>query len=125
MSVVEAGLLDRVRRRIASSGLPPTPALVAAALREEGGGLRGDAELPAVLRALQSEIVGAGPLQVLLADPRVTDVLVNAPDEVWVDRGAGLERSTVRFADDTAVRRLAQRLAAPTGRRLDESKPYN
>ena len=124
MSVVEAGLLDRVRRRIASSGLPPTPALVAAALREEGGGLRGDAELPAVLRALQSEIVGAGPLQVLLADPRVTDVLVNAPDEVWVDRGAGLERSTVRFADDTAVRRLAQRLAAPTGRRLDDAQPW-
>ncbi|MBC7373776.1 MAG: TadA family conjugal transfer-associated ATPase, partial [Frankiales bacterium] len=123
-ALLDHGLLDRVRRRVAGSGLPPTPALVAAALREEGGGLRGGAELPAVLRALQSEIVGAGPLAPLLADPRVTDVLVNGPHEVWVDRGEGLERTAVRFADDTAVRRLAQRLAAPSGRRLDDAQPW-
>jgi len=121
---VEPGLLDRVRRRVAESGSPPTPALVASALRQEGGALRGDTELRAVLRALQSEIVGAGPLEPLLRDAAVTDVLVNAPDEVWVDRGEGLQRAAVRFADDTAVRRLAQRLAAPTGRRLDDAQPW-
>lgn len=120
---MDRALLDRVRRRVASSGSPPTAALVAAALREEGGGLRGD-DGPGVLRALQNEIVGAGPLQALLSDPAVTDVLVNAPDEVWVERGAGLERTSVRFADDTAVRRLAQRLAAPSGRRLDDAQPW-
>ena len=54
----------------------------------------------------------------------MTDVLVNGPDEVWVDRGEGLERTAVRFADDAAVRRLAQRLAAPTGRRLDDAQPW-
>lgn len=124
MSTSDPLLLDRVRRRVAASGLPPTLALVATALREEGGGLRGDAELPAVLRTLQSEIVGAGPLEALLSDPSVTDVLVNGPAEVWVDRGSGLERTSVRFADDTAVRRLAQRLAAPTGRRLDDAQPW-
>ena len=43
---------------------------------------------------------------------------------MWVDRGAGLERSHVRFADDAAVRRLAVRLAAPTGRRLDDAQPW-
>ncbi len=123
-SPVAPDLLDRVRRRVASSGSPPTPALVAAALRDEGGALRGDAELHTVLHALQSEIVGAGPLEPLLRDPAVTDVLVNAPDEIWVDRGEGLERATVRFADDTAVRRLAQRLTAPTGRRLDDAQPW-
>ncbi len=117
-------LLDRVRRRIASAGGPPTPARVAAALRDEGGGLRGDAETLAVLRVLQSEIVGAGPLEPLLRDPAVTDILVNGPDDVWVDRGAGLERVAVRFADDAAVRRLASRLAAPTGRRLDDAQPW-
>jgi pilus assembly protein CpaF len=63
-------------------------------------------------------------LQELLSDSAVTDVLVNAPDEVWVDRGAGLERTAVRFPDDAAVRRLAQRLAAPTGRRLDDAQPW-
>ena len=122
--LVEPGLLDRVRWRVAAMGSPPTPALVASALRDEGGALRGDTELRAVLRALQSEIVGAGPLEPLLRDASVTDVLVNGPDEVWVDRGDGLQRAAVRFADDTAVRRLAQRLAAPTGRRLDDAQPW-
>ena len=121
---LDNGLLERVRRRVAVGGAPPTPALVAAALREEGGPLLGDADTRAVLRALQSEIVGAGPLEPLLRDPAVTDVLVNGPTEVWVDRGAGLERTSVRFPSDTAVRRLAQRLAAPTGRRLDDAQPW-
>lgn len=120
---VSADLLDRVRHRVASSGEAPTAARVAEALREEGG-LRGDAELLTVLRQLQSEIAGAGPLQPLLADPDVTDVLVNGCEQVWVDRGRGLERTRVRFADDAAVRRLAQRLAAPSGRRLDDAQPW-
>ena len=123
-NVLDPGLLDRVRRRVAAGGGRVSAAAVATALREEGGALRGDAELRAVLRALQSEIVGAGPLEPLLDDPRVTDVLVNGPGEVWVDRGEGLERTAVRFADEGAVRRLAQRLAAPTGRRLDDAQPW-
>ena len=124
MSGLDPALLEGVRRRVAAAGGPPTAAAVAAALREEGGALRGDAELLPVLRMLQSEIVGAGPLEPLLRDPQVTDVLVNAPDAVWVDRGDGLERTAVRFPDDAAVRRLAQRLAAPTGRRLDDAQPW-
>ena len=119
---LDPALVERVRRRIGSAGGPPTPARVAAALREEGGGLRGD--VGAMLSALASEIVGTGPLAALLADPGVTDVLVNGPAEVWVDRGAGLERTSIRFADETALRRLAQRLAAPTGRRLDDAQPW-
>jgi pilus assembly protein CpaF len=69
-------------------------------------------------------MVGAGPLEPLLAAPDVTDVLVNGPEEVWVDRGAGLERADVRFADAAAVRRLAQRLATAAGRRLDDARPW-
>jgi pilus assembly protein CpaF len=124
VSGVDPALLAQVRRRVAASGTAPTAAVVAAALREEGGAWRGDAELLPVLQALQSEIAGAGPLDPLLADPRVTDVLVNGPDEVWVERGDGLVRTDVRFPDDLAVRRLAQRLAAPTGRRLDDAQPW-
>ena len=122
--VVDPLLLERVRRRVAGAGSPPTPALVAAALREEGGPLLGEGDTRRVLRALQSEIVGAGPLEPYLHDPDVTDVLVNGPGEVWIDRGAGLERAPVRFPDDGAVRRLAQRLAAPSGRRLDDAQPW-
>jgi pilus assembly protein CpaF len=54
----------------------------------------------------------------------VTDVLVNGPDEVWLDAGSGLVRVPVRFPDETALRRLAQRLAAVAGRRLDDAAPY-
>ena len=122
MTVLDPLLVTRIRRRVAASGLPPSGATVAAALHEEGGALRGD--LRDVLAALQQEIIGAGPLAPLLADSAVTDVLVNGPGEVWVDRGRGLERSTVRFADEDAVRRLAQRLVAPTGRRLDDAQPW-
>ena len=65
-----------------------------------------------------------GPLTDLMDDPDLTDVLVNAPDEVWVDRGAGLDRVPVRFADEAAVRGLAVRLAATAGRRLDNGAPF-
>ncbi len=54
----------------------------------------------------------------------MTDVLVNGPAHVYVDRGDGLEATGVTFADDEAVRRLAQRLAATAGRRLDDATPY-
>ncbi|GGY27612.1 hypothetical protein GCM10010331_33510 [Streptomyces xanthochromogenes] len=116
-------LLDAVRQRLAESGAEPTPARVAAALRAQGR-LLGDAEVLGGAQELRSELVGTGPLEPLLADPDVTDVLVSAPDRVWVDRGAGLEPTGIRFADAVAVRRLAQRLAAVAGRRLDDARPW-
>lgn len=117
-------LLDRVRERLAAADGDPTPATVAAAIRSESGGVLGDTDLLAALRVLQTELTGAGPLDALLAEPGVTDVLVTAPDAVWVDRGAGLERTDVTFADEAAVRRLAQRLALSAGRRLDDAQPW-
>ncbi|AYG82050.1 Putative conjugal transfer protein [Streptomyces hundungensis] len=116
-------LLDAVRQRLAESGAEPTPARVAAALRAQGR-LLGDAEVLGGAEELRCELVGTGPLEPLLADPEVTDVLVSAPDRVWVDRGGGLELTGVRFADAAAVRRLAQRLAAVAGRRLDDARPW-
>ncbi len=74
--------------------------------------------------ALRAELEGAGPLSAVLHDPSVTDVLVNGPNDVWVDRGEGLTRTSVRFASEAAVRRLAQRLAATAGRRLDDAAPW-
>ncbi|GHD67876.1 TadA family conjugal transfer-associated ATPase [Streptomyces goshikiensis] len=120
---MSAVLLDAVRQRLAESGAEPTPARVAAALRAQGR-LLGDAEVLGVAAELRSELVGAGPLEALLADPEVTDVLVAAPDRVWVDRGGGLELTGVTFRDAEAVRRLAQRLAAVAGRRLDDARPW-
>ncbi len=122
-TVVVPGLLDGVRRWLAESGAEPTPARVAQALRDQGRVL-GDAEVLWAAQQLRSELVGSGPLEPLLADPSVTDVLVSAPDRVWVDRGGGLELTGVRFPDAPAVRRLAQRLAAVAGRRLDDARPW-
>ncbi|MGI8612376.1 MAG: TadA family conjugal transfer-associated ATPase [Nocardioidaceae bacterium] len=123
MSVVSPALLDSLRRSLAGDGSEPTPTRVAAALRAEGRVL-GDAAILDVVDALRRDTVGAGPLDALLREPGVTDVLVNGPDAVYVDRGSGLEACAVRFADDDAVRRLAQRLAAAGGRRLDDASPY-
>ncbi len=120
---VPSELLDGVRQWLAESGAEPTPARVAQALREQGRVL-GDAEVLGAAAQLRSELVGSGPLEPLLADPSVTDVLVSAPDRVWVDRGGGLELTSVSFPDAAAVRRLAQRLAAVAGRRLDDARPW-
>jgi pilus assembly protein CpaF len=122
--VREPALVDRVRARLAAAGGGTTPAAVAAAVRAEAGGVASDLDVLAALRLLRQEFVGAGPLDELLRDPRTTDVLVSGPASVWVDRGAGLEPSGLRFPDEAAVRRLAQRLAVAAGRRLDDASPY-
>jgi pilus assembly protein CpaF len=84
----------------------------------------GDATVLAVHETLRRDVVGAGPLEPLLRLEGVTDVLVNGPDQVYVDRGSGLERTGVTFPHDDSVRRLAQRLAAAGGRRLDDATPH-
>lgn len=121
MSAVPLELLERVRGRLAEQGGEPTPAKVADALRSAGR-LAGDAAVLDVVDALRRDTVGAGPLDELLRKDGVTDVLVNGPGEVYVDLGHGLELTDVRFADDAAVRRLAQRLASTGGRRLDDAR---
>ncbi|NYJ06043.1 TadA family conjugal transfer-associated ATPase [Petropleomorpha daqingensis] len=117
-------LLERVRARLATEPGPPTRAAVAALVHEEAGGLLGDDDVLRAVREAVDELAGAGPLEPLLRLDGVTDVLVNGPDQVWLDRGAGLERAAVRFPDDDAVRRLAVRLAATVGRRLDDAAPW-
>ncbi|OIV37871.1 hypothetical protein BIV57_08705 [Mangrovactinospora gilvigrisea] len=122
--MADEGLADAVRRRLAARGTAPTPAAVAEAVRAERPALT-EARQCELARLVGSELAGAGPLEPLLRAPGVTDVLVNGPGEVWVDRGTGLERARgVRFADAAEVRRLAQRLAAAAGRRLDDAQPW-
>ena len=117
------GVVDSVRERLSRSPGELTPHRVAEALRETGQPV-GDSTVLAVHEALRRDVVGAGPLEPLLRLPGVTDVLVNGPLEVFVDRGSGLEPAGIRFPDEAAVRRLAQRLAGTGGRRLDDATPY-
>jgi pilus assembly protein CpaF len=115
----EPELVDRVRRRLVTR-----PAALDDVLRDETPALVDDAVLAAMRRDVEAELHGAGPLEPLLAMPGITDVLVNSPREVWLDCGHGMQRAPVAFADEAAVRRLAQRLIAGTGGRLDDAQPF-
>lgn len=122
MTAPEA-LVERVRRRLASEGWPANAVAVTDALRAEGLVLP-EAAIVEVVQSLRTELAGLGVLEPLVRDESVTDVLVNGPRQVWIDAGEGLRRTDVRFPDEAAVRRLAQRLAGTAGRRLDDSMPY-
>ncbi|WP_313358260.1 TadA family conjugal transfer-associated ATPase [Microbacterium sp.] len=116
-------VVERVRQRLATLGVEPTPHSVAEALRVEDQ-LWGTTTVLTIVDLLRGEALGAGVLQPLLDGPGVTDVLVNGADGVFIDAGDGLVRTDVSMPDEPAVRRLAQRLAASAGRRLDDASPW-
>jgi pilus assembly protein CpaF len=122
------GLVARVQRRLAATGSSATDAAgLRAAVEEalvEDGVVLPAASLSAIVRSIGDELTGLGPLAPLLADPTVTDVLVNGPTDVWVERGGTIERASVRFASAAAVAALVQRVVAPLGLRVDESRPW-
>jgi pilus assembly protein CpaF len=123
-----AGLVQRVLGRLAANGSVVSDAVglraaVAEALAEDGIVLP-PRNLAAIVTSIGDELTGFGPLAPLLADPAVTDVLVNGPTEVWVERGGTIERAAVRFPSSAAVAALVQRVVAPLGLRVDESRPW-
>jgi pilus assembly protein CpaF len=127
-SRMPAGLVQRVLGRLAAGDLVASDtaslrAAVAEALAEDGIVLP-PLNLAAIVSAIGDELTGLGPLAPLLADPAVTDVLVNGPAEVWVERGGTIERAAVRFPSAAAVAALVQRVVAPLGLRVDESRPW-
>ena len=116
------GLLESVRESVMADSGPVTPSRVAAAVQATGRLLGTTGSLAAAER-ISAELNGLGPLQPLTRDPYVTDIFVNAPDSVWLDRGNGLERAPVSFSGEGEVRALAARLVAAGGRRLDDGSP--
>ncbi|NQV05294.1 CpaF family protein [bacterium] len=114
--------LSRVVDRLVASGVPfrrETLFGEAIAIAQE--------EAPLDARRVAAEavdvLVGLGPIEWLMSDPGVSDVLVNGPDEIWVERDGILTRSDVRFADADAVVAAVERVIAPLGLRLDRSSP--
>jgi pilus assembly protein CpaF len=101
---------------------PVTPSRVAAAVQASGR-LLGTAGALAAVDSISAELNGLGPLQPLTLDAAVTDIFVNGPDSVWLDRGDGLERAPVVFSGERQIRALAARLVAAGGRRLDDGSP--
>ncbi|SDL80990.1 pilus assembly protein CpaF [Glycomyces sambucus] len=124
-------LVDKVRRQLAAQSRPgrdsattTATAEIVRALRDSGTAPPDQTSLLRMSQALSGDLIGAGPLQPLLDDPAVTDVVVNGANGVWADRGDGLRPADVRLGRTDAVRSLACRLAAAAGRRLDAGSPY-
>ena len=91
--------------------------------RQATGGGRSAAGRTGAVRSGDRRPGRAGPLEILLRDPAVSDVLVNAPDAVYVERGGELVRTDVSFPDDSAVVAAVERVIAPLGLRLDRASP--
>ena len=80
-------------------------------------------ELEATVTAVVAEIAGLGPLEPLMHDPEISDILVNHPREVFIERHGILTRTEIEFADEHHLLRIIQRIASRVGRRIDESSP--
>jgi pilus assembly protein CpaF len=82
-----------------------------------------ESEMQQVSGALVKELTGFGPLDDLLMDPEVEDILINGHDDVYVSRKGVLKRENIRFSDNHHLLRIVRRILAPLGRRLDDSNP--
>jgi pilus assembly protein CpaF len=90
-------------------------------LEQEPGISREDRERLVV--ELSDDIMGHGPLERLLADDSVTEIMVNGPYDVWIEREGRLHRTTARFTDESHLRRIINKMVAEVGRRVDETQP--
>ncbi len=81
------------------------------------------AERDALLEDLTDDVLGNGPIERLLADDTVTEVMINGPSEVWIERAGRITRSSVKFADEQHLRRIINKIVNQIGRRIDESSP--
>jgi pilus assembly protein CpaF len=113
---------DRIIARLLDSDVPleraPLAAAAASIVPEEAP-LAG----PEILTDVVDALTGLGPIERLLREPDVTDVLVNAPSEVWVERSGRLERSEVAFRDSAAIVAAVERVVAPLGLHIDRASP--
>jgi pilus assembly protein CpaF len=82
-----------------------------------------DDERGRLAEELIEETTGLGPLAPLMADPAITDILVNGPSQVWVERFGRLEHTSIRFRDHDQIARVIERIAAAVGRRIDTASP--
>ncbi|MDD5483227.1 MAG: ATPase, T2SS/T4P/T4SS family [Kiritimatiellae bacterium] len=93
-------------------------------VREIHGRLPDWIDAKALIKEIFDEAVGLGPLEDLLADPEITEIMVNRHDQVFIEKKGKLLQSDLMFMDDDSVLAVIERIVAPIGRRIDESQPY-
>jgi pilus assembly protein CpaF len=81
------------------------------------------AERERLVEVLFDEVVGLGPLEILLRDPEITEIMVNRPEQIFVERRGKIELTTLAFEDEANLRRVIDRIVSTIGRRVDESEP--
>ncbi len=124
---IRATLLSRIDPSVASRMAPPV--LRAEILRlvgEIGNEERvqlNSREEDRLVQELLDDMIGLGPLEPLLHDELVTDIMVNGPNNVWVERHGKLEQVNIKFRDNQHLTNISQRIAAAIGRRVDEASP--
>src|ERR687897_3525526 len=90
-------------------------------LNDEPGLAREDRER--LTAEIVDDILGYGPLERLIADDSISEIMCNGPDDVWIERGGKLYETTVRFTDESHLRRIINKIVSQIGRRIDESSP--
>ena len=94
------------------------------AILNEENIILGRAERQSLFDQIVAEILGYGPLQSLLIDPTLTEIMVNGAKQIYVEREGKLEKTNLEFESDEHLMRIIDRIVAPLGRRIDESSPY-
>ncbi|MGI9034063.1 MAG: CpaF family protein [Acidimicrobiales bacterium] len=122
MSAGTASARSRVHARLLAEGAGPVLAERLAALVGEEAPLLGAAQRAVVVDEVLAEVQGLGPLEPLLGDPAVTEVMVNGPGRVWVERSGRLERIPLAL-DAGAIEHLIEKVVGPLGLRVDRSSP--
>lgn len=123
MNEIPVGVIERIRNECIATDSEPTPQLITKHLRESGVLLTQSALLIA-LNQVAAQLSGLGPLEDLLRIPKLTDIVVNGPKDVWIITDNKFERAFVEFEDEQSVRLFAVRLASTAHRRLDEASPF-
>ncbi len=117
---INLSLLERMSREQIEEEIGD---IILALLLEEDAALNG-AERKRLTGEVLDELLGLGPLEPLLADESVTDILVNGHRDVFVEKFGLLERASVRFQDERHLLRIIQKIVSAVGRRVDESSPF-
>jgi pilus assembly protein CpaF len=93
------------------------------ALIDELGLILPHAEAEDIRRRLLDRVLGLGPLQALLDDPSITEIMVNDPEHIFIEREGRIDRASIQLRDEAQLRHIIERIVAPLGRRIDESSP--
>ncbi|MEX2588191.1 MAG: CpaF family protein [Actinomycetota bacterium] len=132
---LNVGLKERVRKRLLED---PDPALLEGSHADRRLNLReavrrvldedrviiGGSQMATLVREISDEVVGLGPLEELLRDPRVTEVMINGPENIYVELGGRIERAWITLESEAQIHHLIDRVVGPLGLRIDEAHPY-